>query len=227
MGALLGILMFVFFVTLDWLLSRRSQTQAVAAVPAGQRPELAPEPALAPVWVAGYELPEQLHYHPGHTWVRPTGHDTAVVGIDDFARKLIGGVKALKIPRAGSWLLQGARAFDVDAGGRTAGLVSPVEGEVIEVNPALRQKPELAASDPYGRGWLCKIRAPHLATHLRNLVRGGLARKWTEESRDQLELELMAASGSVLRDGGELASDFASHLDSTEWNRLVGRFLLT
>ena len=59
--------------------------------------------------------------------------------------------------------------------GKGAELVSPVEGEVVEVNREVAQKPALATEDPYGRGWVLKVKAPNLATNLRNLLSGRLA----------------------------------------------------
>jgi hypothetical protein len=62
---------------------------------------------------------------------------------------------------------------------------------------------------------------------MRNLLSGSLARRFTEDSREGLDLRLMALSGSVLQDGGEPVADFARHLAEPEWRRLVGEFLLT
>ena len=85
---------------------------------------------------------------------------------------------------------------------RSAAFLAPVEGEVVEVNKELRKNPALATEDPYGRGWVLKLRANDLATNLKNLLSGRMARRWMEESREALELRLMALSGSVLQDGG-------------------------
>ena len=62
---------------------------------------------------------------------------------------------------------------------------------------------------------------------LRNLLSGRLARKWMEDSREGLDLRLMALSGSVLQDGGEPVSDLGHHLPAPDWQRLVHEFLLT
>jgi hypothetical protein len=115
----------------------------------------------------------------------------------------------------------------VQVDGRAADLISPVEGEVVEVNTSLRSEPELATEDPYGRGWILKVRVRDLASSLRNLLSGSLARRWTEDAREGLDLRLMALSGSVLQDGGERVEDFARHLPTEDWKRLVGEFLLT
>jgi glycine cleavage system H lipoate-binding protein len=179
------------------------------------------------VWVAGYQLPDGLHYHKGHTWARVVDSDTVLVGLDDFASKLIGPARKVKAPAQGAWLKQGQKGFQVQVDGRTAGFVSPVEGEVVEVNPQLKDHPDTATADPYGRGWILKMRVGELAVNLRNLFTGKLAQRWMQESRQGLELRLMALSGSVLQDGGEPVADFAMHLPEEDWRRLVEEFLLT
>src|SRR5512138_2062038 len=222
MVVLLVLLTFVVFLTVDWAL-RRAHGTAAAAVP---EPALAPALVPSPVFVAGYQLPEDLHYHRGHTWARVVGPDTVMVGVDDFGRRLAGRADAVKLPAVGAVVEQGAKTFGLARGGLEASLVAPVGGEVVEVNRAVLRNPSLATDDPYGRGWLVKVRSSALATHLRNLLSGSLARRWTEIARGELELRLMALSGSVLQDGGEPTADFAEKLDPQEWKRLTAVFLL-
>jgi glycine cleavage system H protein len=222
MTALLVLTTFLVFAAIDYFLFRRRAQEIEIAAPSA--PEATPAPE--PVFVAGFQLPDELAYHPGHTWARVTGPDTAVVGLDDFASKLMGRAKGLKLPGTGEWVRQGAKSVHVDVDGRGTDVVSPLEGEVVEVNPDLRREPALATWDPYGRGWLYRVRAPGLGTGLRNLLRGRLARAWTEDSSQQLNLRLMALSGSVLQDGGTPAPDFARHLDAGEWKRLTDHFFL-
>jgi glycine cleavage system H lipoate-binding protein len=221
MTVLLVLAFFVVLISLDFLvtrhrLAREAKALATAAIP-----------PVDPAWVAGYQMPEALYYHRGHTWARPLDADTVLVGVDDFARKLIGPAAAVQAPARGEWLHQGGRAFAMKLDGKTAELVSPVEGEVVDVNRDLSDKPGLAADDPYGRGWVLKVKAPQLAANLRNLLSGRLARMWMEDSREALELRLMAFSGSVLQDGGEPASDLSRHLPKADWERLAHEFLLT
>lgn len=236
MTALVVLTMFAVFITLDWVLIRRSERQAAAAEASGTiSAEVSPAPApvsepellLDPVFVAGYELPEPLHYHRGHTWVRVLGPDMVAVGIDDFARRLIGRAKSLRLPDVGTWLTQGASSCGVDTEGRSVDMLSPVAGRVCEVNPDLDDRPATATEDPYRRGWLFKVQSPDLVYSLRNLFSGRLARKWIEDAREQLDLRLMALSGSVLQDGGDPAQDFGDHLAHEDWAHLVGSFLLT
>ena len=221
MTVLLVLAFFVALITTDYLVTRHRLAREAKAL------ATAPFPELEPAWVAGYQLPEALYYHRGHTWARPLDADTVLVGVDDFARRLIGSAATFAAPARGEWLHQGGRAFAMKVDGRVAELVSPIEGEVVDVNRDLAEKPDLAADDPYGRGWVLKVKAPQLAANLRNLLSGRLARKWMEDSREALELRLMALSGSVLQDGGEPASDLSHHLPKADWERLAHEFLLT
>jgi len=220
MTVLLVLAFFVALISMDYLVTRRRVAREAQALAAAI-------PAVEPAWVAGYQMPEALYYHRGHTWARPLDADTVLIGVDDFARRLIGPAASVSAPSRGDWLHQGGRAFAMKVEGKTAELVSPVEGEVVDVNRDLAGKPDLAGEDPYGRGWVLKVKAPQLAANLRNLLSGRLARKWMEDSREALELRLMAFSGSVLQDGGEPADDLGHHLPKADWERLVHEFLLT
>jgi glycine cleavage system H protein len=230
MTVLLVILTFALFITLDYVIELRKAKRGEIKAPETRveaQPVLKPALAAEPVWVAGYQLPEGLHYHRGHTWARVLSQDTALVGMDDFARKLIGPAQDVNLPAVGAHLSQGDKGFGVAVNGKSADFVSPVEGQVIEVNPDLGAQPNLATDDPYGRGWIMKVKSSQLVANLRNLMSGSLARSWIEDSRKHLDLQLMALSGSVLQDGGEPVADFARHLSEEEWKRLVGEFLLT
>ena len=220
MTVLLVLAFFVFFVSLDYVMTRRRLARETRA-------QALESPAAEPVWVAGYQMPESLHYHRGHTWTRALDRDTVVVGLDDFARRLIGPPASVRVPATGDWLHQGGRAFALGSDGKVVDLVSPVEGEVVEVNRDVLERPSLATDDPYGRGWVLKIKAHNLVANLRNLLSGRLARRWMEDSGEALDLRLMALSGSVLQDGGEPVYDIARHLPRSDWERLTAEFFLT
>jgi glycine cleavage system H lipoate-binding protein len=220
MTVLIVLAFFAFFITLDYVVTRRRLARQIRA-------EATPAPDLEPAWVAGYQMPESLYYHRGHTWARPLDATTVLIGVDDFARKLIGSAATLVAPSRGDWLHQGDHAFSLKLDGRVAALVSPVEGEVVAVNPELTAKSARVADDPYGRGWVLQVKSPQLASNLRNLLSGRLARKWMEDSREALELRLMALAGSVLQDGGEPAANLGEHLPKADWERLVHEFLLS
>ncbi len=235
MSVMLVVAVFVVFILADYfVLQYRARRGAVAperelVVAPDQEVSsaLAGAPPVEPVWVAGYQLPEELSYHRGHTWARAIGPDTVLIGVDDFARKLIGPIRALNLPKVGSWLRQGGTGFAVQVNGRGAELIAPIDGEVVEINPALSSQPSLVSDDPYGRGWVMKLRASDLGRSMQNMLSGSLAYKWMEDSRERLQMQLMALSGSVLQDGGEPVADFARHLEDDDWQQLIHELLLT
>jgi glycine cleavage system H protein len=221
MTVLLVIATFAAFILVDYFIHRRAHAAVEIPLP------VAESPAREPVWVAGYEVPDGLHFHPGHTWARVVEGGHVLVGIDDFAGRLLGTPRKVALPSRGAWLRQGEAKVAFIADGREAQVVSPVEGEVVAVNTQLGSHPELAKDDPYGRGWLFKLAPADLKTSFRNLLAGRLAHRWMEDARERLDLGLMAFSQSVLQDGGEPAADFVTHLSDEEWRGLVREFLLT
>jgi glycine cleavage system H lipoate-binding protein len=222
MTVLFVLLTFAVFLAIDYWAHRR-QPVPVATTSVAAEPETF---RLEPVWVGGYQVPDGLHYHRGHTWARPAATDTAVVGLDDFARRLIGPATRVALPKPGEWVRSGDGAARLGLDGRDVDLVAPVDGVVTEINPLLEKDPGLATSDPYGRGWLFKVHTGELHRNLRNLFSGSLAHRFVEDSKEKLQLELMALSGTVLADGGEPAADFARHLTDDDWRRLTREFLL-
>ena len=212
-------------VLLGYWLRRRAPAEEAASWRQPAPPPVA-SAELEPVWVAGYQLPESLHYHPGHTWIRVLDENSVAVGIDDFARKLLGCARGVSISDVGKFVYQGEAAFTVQINGKTAQFVSPVSGRVTEINPNLGSRPELVTSDPYGQGWVCKLTLDHLSRNVRNLLSSTLARRWTEDCSHRLSFYLMALSGSVLCDGGEPAENFARELTTAEWRALKHEFLL-
>lgn len=229
MSVLLMIFVFALFLTMDLVVARR-RARRKGELPLASEPVVQPLAAPLspePVWVAGYQMPQELHYHRGHTWARFLDPETVLIGLDDFARKLLGKAAGWTMPQVGALVQQGAAGFRAQLDGREADFLSPVDGQVVRVNTDLNKEPNLATDDPYGRGWVMQVRATNPAKDRNNLLSGTLAGRWMEDARERLEWQLMALSGSVLQDGGEPADDFARNLSPEEWRRLVGEFLLT
>lgn len=180
---------------------------------------------VEPNFVAGYEMPENLHYHRGHLWVDWVAPDQAFVGLDDFARRLIGHPDKIALPHTGAWTDQGETAVEVVRGNHRTRLQAPVSGEIIARNPALSADPDELHRDSYGRGWLYKIRSHRLAEQLNGLLDGSLAERWMEDTRDRFHHQLVLASGSVIQDGGTTVEDLAGALEDEAYEQLVDEFL--
>jgi glycine cleavage system H protein len=93
-----------------------------------------------------------------HEWVRDDGKGEALVGITDNAQSQLGDVIFLDLPKVGATLGAGARFGAVESVKAASDLFSPVGGEVVAVNGDVTASPELVNQDPYGRGWLLRLR---------------------------------------------------------------------
>jgi glycine cleavage system H protein len=102
-------------------------------------------------------VPERLRYTSDHEWLRSEG-DEGVVGITDFAQESLGDVVFVELPAIGTRLEQGKAFGVVESNKAVSDLYAPVSGEVLAVNDDLASRPELVNEDPYGEGWLLRVR---------------------------------------------------------------------
>ena len=102
-------------------------------------------------------IPSNLHYTKEHEWIRVEGNE-AYVGITDYAQSELGEIVFVDINTEGETLAQEEVFGSVEAVKTVSELNMPVEGEVLEVNEIINDQPELVNNDPYGEGWMIKIR---------------------------------------------------------------------
>ena len=102
-------------------------------------------------------FPENLKYTKEHEWVRVEG-DTGVVGITDYAQGELGDVVFVELPQKGKQVKQGDSFGTIEAVKAVSELYAPITGEVLEINPALDKTPELVNKEPYGGGWMIKLK---------------------------------------------------------------------
>lgn len=110
-------------------------------------------------------LPEELQYTRSHEWVRREG-DVATVGITEHAQDELGDVVFVDLPEQGASFGAGDTFGSVESVKAVSDLYTPVGGEVVEVNSALEDSPEKVNEDPYGEGWILKIRVSEEASEL-------------------------------------------------------------
>jgi glycine cleavage system H protein len=103
------------------------------------------------------EYPADLKYHPEHDWARIEG-DTATLGITWYGQDQLGEVVFFDAPEVGATLTKDASYAEVESVKAVSDVIAPLSGEVIEVNDALSDSPEQINEEPYGSGWLVKIR---------------------------------------------------------------------
>lgn len=102
-------------------------------------------------------IPEDLKYTKDHEWVRIEG-DTATIGVTDFAQGELGDIVYVEVETVGDSIEEGQVFGTVEAVKTVSDLFMPVSGEVVAFNEALESNPELVNSDPYGEGWMIKVK---------------------------------------------------------------------
>ena len=102
-------------------------------------------------------VPEELQYTKTHEWVRTEG-DTATIGVTDFAQEELGDIVYVELPEEGATLDAGDSFGTLESVKAVSDLYTPVGGEVVEINEALNDSPEKINEDPYGEGWIIKLR---------------------------------------------------------------------
>ncbi len=205
-----------FWLYLSWV-ARRQQPEVALATSASRAATRKP-------W---FEVPEGFHFHRGHTWARPDEGEVLRVGMDDFAQKLLGEPSALLLPKVGDYVAQGEKGWGLRVDGHEVDLLSPLNGEVVAVNQDAIRDPELVCQDPYGQGWLMKVRAGRPKTALKNLLPKELAQVWMDKTIGQLGGLMQGELGPVLQDGGIPMQGFARQLGGDRWPEVAAQLLMT
>ena len=126
-----------------------------------------------------YKVPEDLKYTKEHEWAKIEG-DVATIGITDYAQSELGDIVYIELPKVDSEVGQMAPIGTIEAVKTVADLYSPLSGKVVEVNERLSQNPSIVNNDPYGEGWIAKIRISN-PDEVENLLSAEDYRKLLEE----------------------------------------------
>jgi glycine cleavage system H protein len=223
MTVILVLLTFVTFLVIDHFYSRRH----VVVQPAVELAKTERPVRQAPGLVAGFRLPENFRYHPGHTWALSESPSLVRVGLDDFASKLVGKIDRLALPQRGQWIRQGQKIATFFRNGESVDMVSPIEGSISDVNDGIARNPKLAQSDPYGEGWLVTVQSPDAKTNFRNLLGGAVARFWMQESAGRLQTRMPMFAGALAQDGGVAVDNLADQIPEKEWASVTKEFFLS
>ncbi|CAI1146052.1 Glycine cleavage system H protein [Serratia grimesii] len=104
-------------------------------------------------------VPTELKYATSHEWVRDAGNGEYVVGITEHAQELLGDMVFVDLPDVGATVSAGEDCAVAESVKAASDIYAPISGEIIAANDALESSPELVNSDPYGEGWLFRIKA--------------------------------------------------------------------
>jgi glycine cleavage system H lipoate-binding protein len=222
MTVALVLLTFLVFIVLDYAMNRRKAIHTVAVA--------APQAVPAHVggdYVEGFLVPQAVSYHSGHSWLVRERKNVVRVGADEFAAALAGKLEKIELPKPGQWVRQGQKVISFFREGQKTEMVSPTEGEVMEINNEVLNNPALLRQDPYGKGWLVSVHVPDEENTTRNLIPKGLVREWMREAVERLYSRQPALAGAVAADGGRPAEDLLSALPDHDWKEVTAEFFLT
>jgi glycine cleavage system H protein len=222
MAVILILVTFVAFALLDYLLHRKQSIKVAQA-----ETPVAAAAFLQPDYVDGFAVHEEVRYHQGHGWIFRERKNLARVGADEFAAVLAGKLDRVELPKPGQWIRQGQKAWSFTRKGETTDMVSPIEGEVIEVNREVIENPSLLRNDPYGKGWLMTVHVPDEESTSRNLVPKVMVQSWMRQAIERLYSLQPQLAGAVAADGGVPVEDPFEHLPEASWTEVTREFFLT
>lgn len=143
--------------------------------------------------VRDYNLPDDLYYHPEHTWIKVDGNKVRV-GLNDFAQAAAGDITYVDLPFEGDEVEAGETCGKIQSSKWVGKLVAPVSGEIVEVNEELENDATLVNKDCYGEGWFIVVEASNLDEDLGNLMKGQAAADWLENEIQKVEKEKQGES---------------------------------
>ncbi len=111
--------------------------------------------------MADATYPDELIYHDQHDWARLEGDEHAVFGITWYAQDSLGEVVFYDPPEVGATIVKDSPYAEVESVKAVSDVIAPMSGDIVEVNDALGDSPEKINEDPYGEGWLVKVKLSH------------------------------------------------------------------
>jgi glycine cleavage system H protein len=133
------------------------------------------------VKVGDYELPDELYYHNDHAWVRIEADGNVIVGMNDFYQKSAGDTTYVDLPFEGDEVEQGETVGKIQSAKWVGKFVSPISGEIIEVNEELEDDCTLVNKSPYDKGWIMKVQPSNIDADLKNLYHGDTVKSWIQK----------------------------------------------
>ena len=174
-----------------------------------------------------FAIPGGVFISQGHCWVSMEQDGNVKVGIDDFAKKLIGKVDAIEFPNLGMVVKMGQPLFTVKQGNKSITFNSPVSGKVIKLNKPLQYDIELLNVTPYDSNWVCELDAEDIDTELKNLRIGKTAVSFYQVDIEHF-VELRKKSLKPVKEGeyenGEIYYGELEALDEPNWNKVSSEF---
>lgn len=176
----------------------------------------------------GIKVPPHNYFvHPGHAWAALEDTGEVRVGLDDFSQKILGTADELKLPAKGSVVYQDHICMALVKDEKKASFEAPVDGMITEVNTKVFENPKLLHDDPYGEGWLFKVKPTNLGHNLVNMISGEKNAAWIGHESHRLLNLMQTTAGVTLPSGGDIVDDVCGNCPQIGFRRLSKEFFLT
>jgi glycine cleavage system H protein len=178
-------------------------------------------------------IPQGLFYSKNHTWTHLEKSGIAEVGLDDFLMHITGEVKFSNLKSPGNFINKGELLADIDQNGKVLQIYSPISGRIVNTNTNLYETPGVINEDPYGKGWIYKIRPSEWIAETDSCYIANEAVDWSKMELNRFK-DFMAesmkkytpeTSNVILQDGGELRDRPLSEMPEEVWRDFQKSFL--
>jgi CheY-like chemotaxis protein len=174
-----------------------------------------------------FAIPGGVFISPGHSWLSMGQDGAAKIGIDDFAKKLIGKIDSIEFPNLGMVVKKGQPLFTVIQGTRSVTFNSPVSGKVTRINTVLKSDLEVLDISSYNSNWICIIDADDIDSELKDLTIGKTAVTFYETDLEhfiELRNKSVKPKDDAARTESELYIGEFEKMDNAEWDKMVSEF---
>ncbi len=178
------------------------------------------------------KIPQGIFYNKNHTWTFLERNGAARIGLDDLLLNIIGNVKINKLKEVGQMVNKGDVIAEVGQNGKTIKVVSPISGEVIKANAMLNDAPETLNEDPYGRGWIYKVKPVNWIAETRECYLAEDAVNWSKQEitrfkdfiAESTKKHMPEPANLILQDGGEIAVNALAEMPGEVWKDFEKHF---
>jgi len=179
------------------------------------------------------KIPQGLFYSRNHTWMHMEKSGTAKIGLDDLLLHITGEVKFKIHKKQGDEIIKGDQLTEIDQNGKLLRILSPVSGKITNINSTINENHGMLNEDPYGKGWIYKIKPSNWVAETKSCYFAEEATNWSakelERFKDFLAVSMKnyapEPSMVILQDGGELCDHSLSALPNEIWRDFEDEFL--
>jgi CheY-like chemotaxis protein/glycine cleavage system H lipoate-binding protein len=174
-----------------------------------------------------FQIPGGVFISEGHCWANVNEEGTVKVGLDDFAKKIIGKIDSIGLPNLGMVVKKGQSLFTINQGQKSISLKSPISGKVKEINKFINQELDALNLTPYDINWVCEIDADELDSELPSLKIGKAAVSFYQddiEHLQELKKKMKTGKEAELEPNGVIFAGEMEKLDDINWRRFAEQF---